>query len=93
MTCERVKIGDSYAIVCSRGPKRREKCCVDGCKAKVTRYCDWKVPENKSGTCDAPICALHATDPDPRMADKDLCPEHAKAWEAWKLEHKRKAAP
>jgi hypothetical protein len=38
----------------------------------------------KSGTCDRPICEICTTSPAP---EKDLCPEHARAWEAWKISH------
>ena len=66
--------GFGPAIVC--GPTRRCKC-----GRRATLLCDWKVPSRKSGTCDAPICDRCTTSPAP---DKDLCPAHAIAFEAWK---------
>lgn len=85
MPCTHVKVPGGHAIVC--GPALRQRCCVAGCEAEVTRLCDWKVPERQSGTCDSPICAFHSTEPDPRE-DKDLCPEHAITWRAWKAARK-----
>jgi len=80
MTCERVSLpGGGAAIVCGvRGRKRR---CACGRPAGL--LCDWKVKDNKSGTCDAPICSSCTTSPAP---DKDLCPTHAAAFEQWKRE-------
>jgi hypothetical protein len=75
VTCKTVSIpGGITAIVC--GPTRRCKC---GRPAKL--FCDWKMPKRKSGTCDRPICKTCAVSPAP---DRDLCPEHAKAFEVWK---------
>lgn len=77
MTCEHVTLPDgTRAIVCSSG---RRKLCK--CGRAATLLCDWKVPAKKSGTCDAPICDRCTTSPAP---DKDLCREHAKAYEEWK---------
>jgi len=77
MTCERVTFpGGVTAIVCG---VRRPKCKSCGRPAKLE--CDWKIPTRKSGTCDAAICERCATSVGP---DKDLCPTHAKAFEAWK---------
>jgi hypothetical protein len=78
MTCQRVPMpGGGHAIVC--GPRQRRKRCA--CGQWATLECDWKVPARKSGTCDAPICADCTTSPAP---DKDLCRDHARAYEAWK---------
>ena len=75
MTCEHVTLpGGGAAIVCSS--TRRCKC---GRKAAL--LCDWKVPTKKSGTCDRPICTSCTTSPAP---DKDLCPNHAIEFAAWK---------
>lgn len=80
MTCEFVQLPDgTRAIVC--GPRQRAKRCACGRKADL--LCVWKVSSRKSGTCDKPICSLCATSPAP---EKDLCPEHAQAFAAWKRE-------
>lgn len=77
MICDRVTLPDgTAAIVCSAG--RRKRC---ACGRVATLACDWKVPTRRSGTCDVPICARCTTSPAP---DKDLCPEHAQAFEEWK---------
>lgn len=80
MPCQRVRLpGGGAAIVCSsRGRAARCSACRD---RPGTLRCDWKVPARKSGTCDKLICEPCSTSP---AADKDLCPEHARAWEAWK---------
>lgn len=68
------------AIVCMA--TRRRRC---ACGAIAPLLCDWKTPAKKSGTCDRPICEACATSP----ADgKDLCPEHATAWEARKADRR-----
>lgn len=83
MACEHVLLpGGGHAIVCSRGP--RERC---ACGRPATLLCDWKVPANRSGTCDAPICASCTTSPAP---EKDLCARHAAEWRAWQ-ENRRTA--
>lgn len=77
MTCERVSLqGGGTAIVCTG--RRSQRC---KCGKSATLLCDWKVPRKKSGTCDAPICALCTTKPAP---DKDLCPKHGDEFEKWK---------
>lgn len=74
MACERVTLpGGFTAIVCGTRKKPRCKCGRSG-----AMLCDWKV---EGGTCDQPICARCATSPAP---DKDLCPQHAGEYEAWK---------
>ena len=76
MPCEHVTLpSGGFAIVCGTRPRRR---CACGRLAPL--LCDWKAP-TKTGTCDDPICARCATSPAP---DKDLCPKHATAYEAWK---------
>lgn len=84
MACERVQLpGGGFAIVCgtraSRGQRAQDRC---KCGQRATHLCDWKVPERKSGTCDAPICDTCALSPAP---EKDLCPTHAEAFRAWQL--------
>lgn len=77
MACERVPMpGGGYAIVCGTR-SRRQRC---ACGKPATLLCDWKVPECRSGTCDAPICASCALSPAP---EKDLCPTHAAAFREW----------
>ena len=79
VTCELVTLDNgARAIVC--GSRRRQRC---KCGRPADLLCDWKVPNRRSGTCDAPIC--HACTKSP-TAGKDLCPEHARAFEAWKAE-------
>lgn len=77
MACERVTLaGGGSAIVC--GPRRpRQRC---SCGRPGTLLCDWKVPNNPGGTCNAPICDGCTTSPAP---DKDLCPPHAEAFAEW----------
>ena len=75
MTCHVVDTGNGRAIVCTRERGRR---CAS-CGALATLLCDWKVPHRRSGTCDQPICPRCTVSPAP---EKDLCPEHAAAWQA-----------
>jgi hypothetical protein len=82
MPCQQVKLPNGgFAIVCSRG--RRQRC---ACGAPAEVLCDWKVAGKKSGTCDKPICVMCAKQP---ARGKDLCREHAEAWEHWKAERAR----
>ena len=79
MPCTPVQLTDgSRAIVCT-GRARR---CACGRNADL--QCDWKVATRKSGTCDGWVCARCTTVP---ATGKDLCREHAVAFEAWKREH------
>lgn len=78
MACQTVRLPDGgAAIVC--GPRQRAQRCSCGRPAGL--LCDWRIPARKSGTCDRPICDRCTTSPAP---EKDLCPEHARAFEAWK---------
>jgi hypothetical protein len=86
VTCERVLIpGGGFAIVCGRSA-RRQRC---RCGAPETLFCDWiwqegKRPRSKrSKTCDAPLCASCSVSP---AHEKDLCPQHARAFEDWKAD-------
>lgn len=80
MTCDPVRLpGGGTAIVCSS--RRRQRC---KCGKPANLLCDWKVPAKKSGTCDVPLCSGCSTKPAP---DKDLCPDHAEAFAAWKARH------
>lgn len=75
MPCSSVKLpGGGAAIVCTSG--RRQRC---ACGRPAARFCDWKVPKRKSGTCDRAICERCTYEPAP---DKDLCPAHAAEWKA-----------
>lgn len=75
MACEHVSLpGGGHAIVCGTRSTRKERC---ACGRVATLLCDWKVPERRSGTCDATICANCSTVPAP---EKDLCPTHAAAF-------------
>lgn len=72
MTCSVLQLENgARAIVCSG--RRKPARCV-GCGGQADLLCDWRTPD---GTCDKPICANCSTSP---AQDKDLCPEHAKAW-------------
>lgn len=83
VTCDRVSLpGGGVAIACSR--RKRKRC---ACGKPATLECDWKMPQRKSGTCDAPICSRCTTSPAP---DKDLCREHARAFEEWKAKNRPK---
>jgi hypothetical protein len=79
MVCTWITRNGVTAVVC--GPRQRRKPCV-GCGASAPLLlCDWKLPGGL--TCDAPICMDCTISPAP---GKDLCPIHAKAFEAWKAE-------
>ena len=57
------------------GPSRYTPGCCK-CRTSPARLlCDWKLPSGR--TCSKPICERCTTKPAP---EKDLCPEHAKAW-------------
>ena len=79
MPCIPFRTPDGASGFMCTGRSRTPKC--PDCGRRAYLLCDWKVPANKSGTCDAPICANCATSPAP---GKDLCPTHAEAWRAWK---------
>ncbi|MDB5687756.1 MAG: hypothetical protein JWR77_2345 [Rhizorhabdus sp.] len=77
MPCEHATLRNgARAIVCSQAKRCK-------CGRRATMLCDWKVPERKSGTCDAPLCQRCATSPAP---GKDLCVKHVAALEQWKAE-------
>lgn len=77
MACSVVTIGGTAAIVC--GPRRPRRRCA--CGHTATLLCDWKVPGKRKRTCSRPMCAGCAANVAP---GKDLCPDHQKAYEAWK---------
>ncbi len=76
MPCTTVKLGDTTAIVCSRGP-RPKRCCA--CHLQGTYLCDWKLASG--GLCNKPICPDPATEV---AKDKHVCPEHLETYEKWK---------
>ena len=79
MTCTPIKLDNgATGFVCPRG-KRPIRCTQCGKPGDL--LCDWKVKGKASGTCDAPICERCTMSPAP---DKDLCPDHAKAFDKWK---------
>lgn len=79
MACERVRMPDGcHAIVC--GGSRRQRC---ECGRDADRLCDWRGHSRASGTCDKPVCTRCSTKP---ARGKDLCPEHARAFEQWRKE-------
>ncbi len=70
MTCRILDIGDSRAIVCTRGERPR-RC---RCGARVEFLCDHI---KRSGrTCDRPLCASCAAEVG---EDAHLCPDHCEA--------------
>lgn len=79
MGCTPINIGGIRGIVCER--RRRPPLCKCGSGLRVSRECDWKMPQKKSGTCDAKLCDRCTHVP---AHEKDLCPTHAKAWEEMK---------
>ena len=79
MACQTVQLpGGQRAIVC--GSRAKAQRCE--CGRVADRLCDWKVEARKSGTCDKPVCWHCTTSPAP---DKDLCMDHASAWNARRL--------
>jgi hypothetical protein len=79
--CERIQLpGGGTAMICASGTHSAH--CR--CGRSAVALCDWKVPGNHSGTCDAPLCADHAK---AVARNKHLCPEHDRAWSAWQNRH------
>jgi hypothetical protein len=78
--CERLKVGDSIAFVCTGGRRGPRLHCL-WCKAVAPLLCDWKTGAGK--TCDKPICLTHGKSVGP---DKDLCPDHQAAYAQWKAQ-------
>lgn len=59
MGCEHVKIGNTEAIICSRG-RRRQVCSVGLCGRPSVALCDYPVERSgKATTCDSPMCERH----------------------------------
>jgi hypothetical protein len=84
MACERV----GNAIVCGRTRKGKRFTRLCECMAPAAFQCDWITDREGPLTCDAYVCARHATQVGP---DKHLCPTHAEAW-SWHPANKRSAA-
>ena len=59
------------------------------CGRQSEFLCDWKVREHKTGTCDNPICSVHAKQVGP---GKYLCPEHQRLYDNWKSKRKEPAS-
>lgn len=77
MVCQRVPLlGGGHAIVC--GPRARRRKCAE-CGRPADLLCDARL-KGKAKTCDRPICDRCTTSP---AEGKDLCPEHARAYERW----------
>lgn len=82
MVCKPIELENgARGFVCYRPTKHKCKC---GREARL--LCDWKV---EGGTCDKPICEGCAISPAP---GKDLCHEHAKAWQEWRRERAQAAS-
>jgi len=88
MSCETFTSpdGTTTGFMCNRGGKTLR--CAN-CKRRACRLCDWKLKGPKAGkTCDRPLCATCSVTPimadGTKVKDKDLCPAHARAWEAMK---------
>lgn len=75
MICTPFERDGMRGFLCTSG--RHPPCTRCGKPAQL--LCDWKIPERKSGTCDAPICARCTHKP---AEGKDLCPAHATEWKA-----------
>lgn len=74
MPCEKVKIGDNFAIVCSRG--RKAKNCFY-CSRASEALCDYPIKKQKNGkfkTCDRNLCDVHRQKG--VSANVDFCKEH-----------------
>lgn len=65
MPCQRI----GHAIVCSQGQRRRVIKCAF-CSEASAKLCDGRAPD-RHGSCDKPICDLHATSQGPNV---DYCP-------------------
>lgn len=80
MPCQRIRTPLGWGFVCTGRGKPLRIC---ACGASADRLCDWKLGDGR--TCYLPICSSCSTTP---AADKDLCREHARAWDAWKAGRK-----
>lgn len=101
MGCDYVRIGDTTAIVCSRGrrSKARAPKCVACSKLAAAFQCDWilrRTPKIQGGKqslepvrCDAHLCADHAREIAP---NKHVCPVHSITFDNWKKEREANAS-
>lgn len=77
MTCTYVPIPGGYAIVCTRGERKRK--CVE-CGGAIAYLCDWKLKGKHTGrTCSRAVCTRCAKQVG---REKHLCPAHARKWDA-----------
>lgn len=78
MKCSPLIVNGLRVTAC--GPKRIKACCK--CGGIATRECDWKVhgckADGRQATCDRGLCDKCTYSPSP---EKDLCPDHKKAWD------------
>lgn len=93
MGCDYVRIGDTTAIVCSRGSRGRgrvQKC--QACSKLAAFQCDWIIARKlriQGGRqartdvqrCDAHLCPEHAREIAP---NKHVCPVHSITFDNWK---------
>jgi hypothetical protein len=74
MACEVKKLGDTTAIICSRG--RRPLRCLH-CGRPADLLCDYPVPLSATRkTCDASLCGACTT----KKGGADFCRPHAALW-------------
>jgi len=70
MKCDHIQIGDTTAIICTRG--RRHNC--QFCSRYATKQCDFPIVRNgKDATCSAWCCDRCATS---QSVGIDYCPPH-----------------
>lgn len=82
MKCTPIKLGAGvFAIVCTRGERRKARCSVPGCDRDHARLCDFPVHRRGvSTTCNAKLCDGHATNAGP---ERDYCPAHSSVHWRW----------
>lgn len=80
MPCIPFEKDGARGFICTSAP-RRQRCvgCGQLVAPRALRLCDWKTPQGKKPTCDAPVCGRCTYSPAP---EKDLCPTHAAEWKA-----------
>jgi len=78
MACEVKKLGDTTAIICSRGRRPQRRCLHCGRPADL--LCDYPVRAGAGpvdGTCSASLCGACTT----KRGGGDLCRPHAALWD------------
>lgn len=71
MTCERFQGWGWRGVVCARGRRAAQRCCV--CGEGASRVCDGPAPAGvRRGLCSRGLCRLHAV---PHGDGRDLCPQ------------------